>query len=55
MRITRKMRRELKNTVNPLEKLLIISLKTTKNEVSNLIQKALTSIKQNLNLNRKFN
>ena len=33
---------------------LIIDLNTTKNEVSALIQKALTSIKQNLNLNRKI-
>lgn len=34
--------------------ILIIGLNTTKNEVSDLIQKALTSIKQNLNLNRKI-
>lgn len=34
--------------------ILIIGLNTTKNEVSNLIQKALTSITQNLNLNRKI-
>ena len=33
---------------------LIIDLATTKNEVSDLIQKALTSIRQNLNLNRKI-
>ena len=33
---------------------LIIDLNTTKNEVSALIKKALTSIKQNLNLNRKI-
>lgn len=34
--------------------ILIIGLNTTKNEVSDLIQKALTSITQNLNLNRKI-
>ena len=34
--------------------ILIISLNTTKNEVSDLIQKALTSITQNLNLNHKI-
>ena len=34
--------------------ILIIGLNTTKNEVSDLIQKALTSIKLNLNLNRKI-
>lgn len=34
--------------------ILIIGLNTTKNEVSSLIQKALTSITQNLNLNRKI-
>lgn len=34
--------------------ILIIGLNTTKNEVSILIQKALTSITQNLNLNRKI-
>ena len=34
--------------------ILIIGLSTTKNEVSDLIQKALTSIKLNLNLNRKI-
>ena len=34
--------------------ILIIGLKTTKNEVSDLIKKALTSIPQNLNLNRKI-
>ena len=34
--------------------ILIIDLNTTKNEVSDLIKKALTSIKQNLNLNRKI-
>ena len=33
---------------------LIKNLNTTKNEVSVLIQKALTSTKQNLNLNRKI-
>lgn len=33
---------------------LIIGLMTTKNEVSELIKKALTSIPQNLNLNRKI-
>ena len=34
--------------------ILIIGLNTTKNEVSDLIQKALTSIIQNLNLNQKI-
>ncbi len=34
--------------------ILIVDLNTTKNEVSDLIRKALTSIIQNLNLNRKI-
>lgn len=34
--------------------ILIVDLDTTKNEVSDLIKKALTSITQNLNLNRKI-